>query len=533
MMGDIKRFLFVFFLLVFLHLKVDLHVLAFNPSNPFHSLQSPRWHSHSKTNSIQYTRRLHQSKLNMVFDFIRKRSEEGIAQVQNIATKTMEGKLSEALNDSYDYILTRQKIDAENLRRLTDGLSRSRQRLISGINSVFVDANADASIEERLEGLEAVLLQADIGSTTTNTIISDLRSYAKVENLKEDDIMPVLRNRLIEALKIGDDLAEADVTNTNTTKAKSSIRFSQIEGEPTVIFVIGANGMGKTTTIGKIASRLRNEGNVSVLLGACDTFRAAAVEQLVEWSKRANVSIETPTDEERESNNAPSVVSRSVKRAKEENFDVVIIDTSGRLSNNFELIDQLQSMKAMIQNEIPTAPHETLLVVDGSVGRNAVDQAEAFRKYVGVTGLAITKLDGTARGGFVVSVVKDLGIPVKFIGVGEQVDDLRDFQAKIFVDALLGNDEPKSAALEERVNKMLKVSSNVAEDIAPVGSSKGLSPADRLKSSFTSNYNSNKIRNMNDDGIIDPAALTAGMDRKRPKRVKPAANKKQKKKRQK
>jgi fused signal recognition particle receptor len=156
--------------------------------------------------------------------------------------------------------------------------------------------------------------------------------------------------------------------------------------------------MGKTTSIGKLAWRLRNEFNQSVLLGACDTFRAAAVEQLGEWAVRSNSSIEIPFESERGSSPVP-VVTRTLQRAKHGNFDVVIIDTSGRLSNNFELVEELKAMRAAIQREIPTAPHETLLVVDGSVGRNAVEQARAWSKYVGVSGLVVTKMDGTARGG--------------------------------------------------------------------------------------------------------------------------------------
>ena len=320
-------------------------------------------------------------RLDMVFDFLRQRSQEGLAQVQNIVTKTAEGKLGEALSETRDYVRTRSKIDAENLKRLTSGMARSRERLLSGISGVF--AEGDDGIESRLEKLEEVLMQADIGATTAMTIIGDLRRYARNEGLAQDDILPVLRARLIEAL--------SPPPGTST-----GINFAAV-GEPTVIFVIGANGMGKTTTIGKIASRLRNEGNLTVLLGACDTFRAAAVEQLGEWAQRANVSIEVPRPEERGGDPVP-VVARSVRRAKEEGFDVLIVDTSGRLSNNFELTQQLQDMKAAIVKEMPSAPHETLLVVDGSVGRNAVEQAAAWRKYVGVSGLAITKLDGTARG---------------------------------------------------------------------------------------------------------------------------------------
>lgn len=323
----------------------------------------------------------HSNQLNMIFDFIRKRSEEGIEQFQNLATKTIQGKLVEGLSDSASYIKQRQLIDAENLRKLTDGLSKSRFRLLSGISDAFTSEN-DA-IDQRLDKLEEVLLQADIGGTTTATIINDLRSYAKIEGLDEGDILPILRSRLIEALR---------------PEESRGLNFAPVDTkEPTIIFVIGANGMGKTTTIGKIASRLKNEVGLNVLLGACDTFRAAAVEQLNEWAIRANVSIELPLESERNADPVP-VVTRCVQRAKQENFDVCIIDTSGRLSNNFELIEQLQNMKKAIQKEIPTAPHETLLVVDGSVGRNAVDQATAWRKYVGVTGLVVTKLDGTARG---------------------------------------------------------------------------------------------------------------------------------------
>ena len=337
-------------------------------------------YSRSNSNSNVNSR----TELRMVFDFLRQRSQEGIAQVQNIATKTLEGKLGEAFDDTRNYVRTRNRIDAENLRRLTAGLARSRDRLLSGISGAFAD-DGDG-IEARLTKLEEVLMQADIGAATATTIIEDLRTYARSERLTEDDILPVLRARLIEAL------------TPTTPDGTNGINFAPAgSGEPTVIFVIGANGMGKTTTIGKVASRLRNEGNLTVLLGACDTFRAAAVEQLGEWAVRANVSIERPTEAERGGDPVP-VVARSVRRAREEKFDVLIVDTSGRLSNNFELTAQLQDMKAAIVKELPSAPHETLLVVDGSLGRNAVDQAAAWRKYVGVSGLAITKLDGTARG---------------------------------------------------------------------------------------------------------------------------------------
>eukprot|EP01036_Dinobryon_divergens_P026745 gene26744-35426_t len=387
--------------------------------------------------------------------------KETVTQVQNIASKTLEGKLSEALQESAEYIKKRQEIDKENLRRLTEGLARSRDRLLGGISGVFNDV--DASIDAKLLSLEEVLLQSDIGSTTTNTIIEDLRSYASSEGLKNDDILPVLRERLIEAL-------------TPPVKSELCVSPNNLT-EPTVIFVIGANGMGKTTTIGKIAGRLHNELNQSVLLGACDTFRAAAVEQLSEWATRAQVSIEKPTDLER-------------------GGDPVPVD-----------------MKAAIKKEIPSAPHETLLVVDGSLGRNAVEQANVWMKYVGITGLVVTKMDGTARGGFVVSVVKDLGVPIKFIGVGEKIQDLRDFEPEVFVDALLGNTAEKSAELKKKARQMLKYSTT-STSLSP--SLSAVSASDRLKASFSKN------------SVSSLPEANAIAKPKRPKRVKPAAAKKKK-----
>jgi fused signal recognition particle receptor len=408
------------------------------------------------------------SDLNMVFDFLKDRAEEGIQQVQNIASKTLEGKLGEALLDSAEYIKLRNKIDAENIKRLSSGLSKSRELLLGGIFSAFGEDSIDRSIEERLTELEEVLLQADIGATTSQTILKDLRAYAKSNKVTPDDIQAVLRERLIEALKPPD--------------GAGGINFSPVLDEPTVIFVIGANGMGKTTTIGKLAARLQNEANQTVLLGACDTFRAAAVDQLAEWSVRANVSIVKP--EKNEIDPIP-VVTRTLQRGKAEGYDVIIIDTSGRLSNNFELIEQLQDMKAAIEKEFPNngAPHETLLVVDGSVGRNAVEQAAAWRKYVGVSGLAITKLDGTARGGFVVSVVRDQELPVKFIGVGEGIADLRDFEPVQYVDALLGFDTFQAQKMSKMAGKILQVSTNKSSNDDSLSQS-GNDPVSRLRASF-------------------------------------------------
>lgn len=493
-------------------------VLGFSPWQSHYRKSHPQaGGAHGGTCQSRGAVRSRRTELNMVFDFLQKRSEEGLAQLQNLAEKTAKGKLGEALSDVGEYVALRNKIDAENLRKLTDGLAKSRERLLGGIGGAFT--NEDDSLEAVLEKIEEVLLQADIGAVTSSQIINDLRIYSKSNKLEEADILPVLRERLIEAL--------------TPTGDEGTLNFSNTTGEPTVMFVIGANGMGKTTTIGKISARLQNEYNISVLLGACDTFRAAAVEQLKEWSVRANVTVEEPTAEERGGDPVP-VVRRSVRRAREEGFEVCIIDTSGRLSNNFELTEQLQKMKAAIVDEIPSAPHETLLVVDGSLGRNAVEQAAAWRKYVGVSGLAITKLDGTARGGFVVSVVKDLGLPIKFIGVGEKIDDLREFDPTQFVDALLGNDAGTAQQLKEKANKMMSVVSESGGDlggqVASPTSGSASDASSRLAASFQKSATSEVEGSFSTSGSLQIPANPGESSSKRKKRPKPQQSSKKKKK---
>lgn len=427
----------------------------------------------------------------MIFDFLKKRTEEGLSQVQNIATKSLEGKFGEALSESAAYIKIRQKADSENWKKLTTGLSRSRDLLLADISGIFGEGGIGAStssLNEQLERLEEVLLRADLGSSTASAIIADLRSYARSSGIdvSREDILSVLRSRLIDALSLPAELRGLRLSADPATEG------------PVVLLIIGANGMGKTTTIGKLAHRIRNELNQTVLLGACDTFRAAAVNQLAEWAVRANVSIERPRTEE-EGGDPVVVAERTLRRGKEEAFDVVILDTSGRLANNYALTLQLQEIRDAVRREVPGGPHETLLVVDGSVGRNAVLQAETWRSKVGVTGLVVTKLDGTARGGFVVSVVRDLGLPVKLVGVGEGIEDLRDFEPELFVDALLGNDQTEAQKMRERADAIAKAggagvvrTSSVAQ--SGVGGRGGLdgsgsggnSVSERLRASFGS-----------------------------------------------
>lgn len=311
-------------------------------------------------------------------------------------------------------------------------------------------------------------MMADIGAATTREILSDIRSIARKDKVEPEDIKSVLRARMVASLSFTNDsnfmlspnfpteeeTLQYDV-NSEVVKPEEPLRTQGNKAEkryPQVLFVIGANGMGKTTTVGKISSRLKRDMGKKVLVAACDTFRAAAVDQLQEWCERSEVDIHIPAEGQKKP--AP-VLQDALDKAIKEEYDVVIVDTSGRLSNNVALNEELVKLKTVIATKIPNGPQETLLVLDGALGRNAVDQARVWNKEVGVSGLVITKLDGTARGGAVVSIVKELKIPVKLIGVGEAIDDLRDFDAETFVDALLGYNPEEAAKLISRMEDLV------------------------------------------------------------------------------
>jgi len=331
-----------------------------------------------------------------------------------ITVKRKANIFEQAADAASKFFEERARQDSLALAKFTEGLEKSRQNFLSDLRGIF-DVKG-ASLDQTLEKLEDALLSADIGATTTDQILDDVKAVAQAQgDYTEQDVTAILRGRMAEALGPPAPLTSA-------------------AAGPTVILVLGANGMGKTTTIGKLARRLRAETGQKVLLAACDTFRAAAVEQLEEWAARAEVDIVVP-DPGIESPAAAAYKACDVALAGD--YDVVIVDTSGRLVNNRALTAELDKIRRTLEKKIPGAPHESLLVVDAAVGRNALDQARGWQQDVGVTGLAVTKLDGTARAGFVVSVVQDLGIPVKLVGVGETLDDLRDFEGERFVDALL------------------------------------------------------------------------------------------------
>jgi fused signal recognition particle receptor len=336
-----------------------------------------------------------------------------------------------------EFVKERARKDIAEVTKFNEGLAKSRARLARDLSDVLAGVGSDFSVEALdavLSEIEDVLITADMGVDVVDKVLIDLREAAKANKLeKATDIKTLLKESLVAILE-------------NATGGRSELQRSApgalvlSETPPTIIMVIGANGMGKTTTIGKLAARLRRAGS-SVLVVAGDTFRAGAVDQLAEWVMRAGADFVAPKSGAK----SPSaVVYDGMEKADARNksgsapYDFIIIDTSGRLHTNTSLMGELQKMVRVVQKFRSDGPHEILLVVDASIGRNAVAQAETWQREVGVTGLAVTKLDGTARAGFVVSVVDELHIPVKFIGVGETLDDLRDFDAELFVDGLVG-----------------------------------------------------------------------------------------------
>ncbi|KAL3924048.1 MAG: hypothetical protein SGILL_001279, partial [Bacillariaceae sp.] len=392
------------------------------------------------------------TELSMVFDFFKQRSEEGLEQLGKLSQSASKGKFGEGLSDLASYTKVTNQAFAE-------GLAKSRGRFLNNLERLFTGASSE---EEMLEELQDVLLQADLGMVTAEDIVQEVQSLRdssdnKSKMLSREDLMSIMRGKLIETLNVGvgEDAAtlEASVTTDDESASPHSstaaIRFAAPEDKiPTVLFVLGANGMGKTTTIGKLAHRLRTEGNQTVLMAACDTFRAGAVDQLQQWADRAEVDLYGPNDYEK---TPTTIVAGAMTKALEEGYDTVLVDTAGRLSNNWELTDELVSMKKAIQEKLSTeteqdgkivpnadVPHESLLVLDAAQGRMALDSSRIWNKEVGLSGLILTKLDGSARGGSVVAISRELNLPVKLIGVGEGIDDLRDFEAEKFVDGLLG-----------------------------------------------------------------------------------------------
>lgn len=296
--------------------------------------------------------------------------------------------------------------------KLKEGLNKTKNSFNEKINNVF--SNFRKVDEELLEELEEILIMSDLGVDASVEIISNLRNRIKKEKIEDsEDVKKALREEMEKILDLEDNELKLDTI-------------------PSIILVVGVNGVGKTTSIGKIANKLKKEGK-KVLVVAADTFRAAAVEQLEIWTNRANVDIV----KKQEGADPASVVYEAIKKAKQENYDVVICDTAGRLHNKKYLMDELAKINRVIDKELPNVSKETLLVLDATTGQNAINQVKVFKETVGLTGLILTKLDGSAKGGVVIGIVKENKIPIKFIGIGEQIDDMEKFNPKDFVSAII------------------------------------------------------------------------------------------------
>ena len=296
--------------------------------------------------------------------------------------------------------------------KLKNGLTKTKNNIDEKINGVF--STFRKVDEELLEELEEILIMSDIGMDTSLEIIDQLRKKIKLENIKEaEEVKNALR-------KIMEEILEKEDNQLHITS------------KPSVILVIGVNGVGKTTSIGKIANRLKRD-NKKIVLAAADTFRAAAVEQLEIWANRAGCDIV----KKEEGVDPASVVYDAIKITKEKEADILICDTAGRLHNKKYLMDELSKIQKVIEKELPDADKEVLLVIDATTGQNAISQVKAFKEVAPITGLVLTKLDGTAKGGVVVGIVNENKIPVKFIGVGEGIEDMEIFNSKDFINAII------------------------------------------------------------------------------------------------
>ena len=303
-------------------------------------------------------------------------------------------------------------------KRLVEGLTKTRNNIVSGIDSIF---SGFSSIDDDFyDEIEEILIMGDLGINATTSIIEDLKRKVKEQHIKDP---AECKELLIESIK-----EEMNVGET----------AYEFENRTSVVLVIGVNGVGKTTSIGKLAGKLKDQGK-KVVLAAADTFRAAAGEQLVSWANRAGVEIISG----QEGSDPGAVVYDAIQAAKARHADVLLVDTAGRLHNQKNLMAELGKLNRIIEKEYPEAYRETLVVLDGTTGQNALAQAKEFKEVADITGIILTKLDGTAKGGIAVAIHSELGIPVKYIGVGESIDDLQKFDANQFVNALFNVSQDK------------------------------------------------------------------------------------------
>ncbi len=308
--------------------------------------------------------------------------------------------------------------DKLKLSRLKEGLTKTRDAIVTKVTKlIYAKGTVD---DEFLEQLEEILIGGDVGVATSQTIIESIKARVKTQRYETPEELNTL---------VRDEIASGLI---GSLKTNGTDPFDLPAGKkPYVIMVVGVNGVGKTTTIGKLAHNYKNAGK-SVLIGAADTFRAAANEQLEIWAKRAGV----PIVQQLQGADPAAVAFDTLKSAQSRDIDVVIIDTAGRLHTKTNLMEELKKIQRVMKKCVPDAPHEALLVLDATTGQNAIQQAKLFHQAIGLTGLVVTKLDGTAKGGIVLSISQSMKLPVRFIGVGEQIDDLQPFDSQKFIEAL-------------------------------------------------------------------------------------------------
>lgn len=337
--------------------------------------------------------------------------EKVLAEVQQIAEEKTQEEVQEPVEEK-----PQKEKKMGFFKRLVAGLTKTRNNIVSGIDSIL---KGFSKIDEDFyEELEEILIMGDLGVNTTMAIIEDLKEKVKEQKIKEPSACKEL---LIESIK------------EQMSVGETAYEF---ENRKSVILLIGVNGVGKTTTIGKLSGQFKKQGK-KVMVAAADTFRAAAIDQLAEWAKRANVDIIA----QQEGSDPAAVVYDAVAAAKARNTDILLCDTAGRLHNKKNLMEELRKINKVIDREYPDAYKETLVVLDGTTGQNALAQAKQFNEVAEITGIVLTKLDGTAKGGIAIAIQSELGIPVKYIGIGEKIEDLQKFNSEEFVNALFDMSE--------------------------------------------------------------------------------------------
>ncbi len=311
-----------------------------------------------------------------------------------------------------------EAVEREVRVRFSKAIEKTRHSINNKLDTIF--ENRKKIDEAFLDELEEMLISTDIGVSTTMQILDAVRRGVKRQEINDlDALKRAMKNELLQILHSSENKGVASEMEVSTAI------------KPYVLMVVGVNGVGKTTTIGKLAQRIKNEGN-EILICAADTFRAAASEQLEIWSNRAGV----PLIQQKQGTDPAAVLFDALKAAKARNADVLIVDTAGRLHNKSNLMAELEKMKRIAGREVEKAPHETLLVIDAVTGQNGLEQARQFLKVADVTGIVLTKLDGTAKGGIAVAIAKELNLPIRYVGIGEQVDDLMVFDAESYVNGL-------------------------------------------------------------------------------------------------